>query len=921
MILRTVILLGLGAAQPAGLAMAAGPAAPQTSNVEAEVSAREVLARDLASWRVDLITQDEAAAVLTSLQSLVARAEALVHAEPEDEAQVKLLTDLYVEEFTQSERRLGLGPLRTLFLTRLSAAHSTDQAPAAVAMARASMAVVTPERIEQLISTAMALQTDTGSSSEALDDRRRVALAQMLAAEVEGALADGDVDFIREIGSAAVEPLADAALKVTGERVREGELDPLVLLATVDPAAALDVALSHVRNEDLLLKLRVVDAFTVTNPFTADSVWTPVPGGAFELRDPAWAEVVASFYQAPAVPVRRADPFLRALIRRGYAPLGLQSLVPASLTRLPLVSGTAWPVAVEAARELLSTETIEAQKAGLKVVMLSDSVAPAWALAASPKRPVRALLAKAFGPRQIEGVEVRPAADAPYIEALRVFLGVVDDGGPTAVSRLDPVAIALASAARLASAAQEGSQASGEGTQPPVLVNAATLIQVLERDPVLSPAALDGVLLHLKPLAPRERFRVIEAAAQAMLRVLKTSDTQWQPAMQPSLHALLGAAVETGDGEAFIHVFDEHADADAWRQAIETSRADSDLTRFSEHLPKLAPALQLQMIRALWRTGYDNFGWLDEDELSLRRDHWLSLAADRQLPRPARIWALEEMADEDGSPAPAGAAAQLAGIVAELGECPIGSTDLGEMGFDPEDYLNHLLDLPNASDEAVLDVYIELKQDSTVERLLERFPPSTWTNHRDAAALSGVIRALVRRRDPALNQTLIAANLPRTAIQSYLVRSIYSERFAGHLPLGGAILKSGVMAQDLAIDYVASFMSDDAARYLVEAMETARSESYREQLFKALQGLTERREVAERWMRSSDAAARHESAVRKLVAVIDTPGSSLEARAEAVKGLGLLDARDELPRLIGMLEANQELLRAAARAAIDRMGK
>ncbi len=907
MILRTVLLLGLGAAQPVGLAMAAGPLLIQADGADATVSPREKLGRDLASWRVDVITQGEAPAVLASLQALVARGEALVHAAPEDEAGVELLTDLYVEEFTQAERRLGLGALRALFLQRLRAAHDPEKSPVATAIARASTAVVTVARIEQLIGTALSTRTE---GDDGIDARRRLGpQAQMLSAAVDDAIQSGDEELVMQLGLAAAEPLAQAALKLSGERTPDGHLDPLELLVTVDPKAALDVALAHVQSEDLLLKVRVVDAFSARDPFLAESVWEATPSGDYELVEPNWAEIVVGLYRAPAVPLVRADRFLRTFARRGYAPLGLQALLPASLTRLPLGDGPIRPVAMEAAQELLASADLEEQRAGLKLVLLSSSVDPAWALAKSPRSGVRELLAKAFGPRRIGGNPVAPTVDAAYRGALATFLQVKDDGLFTGSPERAPVVVALTGAAKLAPGASDA------------LVEAGSLIALLEQDPAISPAAFQGALLHVETLAERDRSLVLEAATRAVLRAIKSGDTAWGAQAPSVLQALLGTAVEVGEAEAFIGVFDSDADADAWRQAIEVSRSKSNLTRFSPHLAGLSPELQMKMVRALWRTGYDHFDWFDEDELTLRRDHWLQLASDKNLPHPARIWALEAMAGEDGSPAPNGAAAQLAGIVADLGTCPIGSRQLASMGLDPEEYLNHLLDLPQASDEAVLGVFIDAKDDATIQRLLDRFPASTWSEHRSAPMLSSVISALVKRRDPALNTTLVAANIRRTPVQSYLVRALNAERFAGHLPLGGAILKTGVMEQDVAIEYVASFMTDDAARYLVEAMETAHSESFRDQLFAALQGLTERREVAERWMRSSDAAARREAAVVKLLAVIDASTSTLAARSEAIKGLGLLDARDELPRLILLLESENEGLRTAAREAIDRMGQ
>ena len=910
MILRSILLLGLGVAQPAGPLLASGSMPTQTvkgpAADEIRVSAREALAREFASWRMDLLTQGESPSALTSLTALVARGESLVEGAPEDAAGIELLTELYAEEFDQSERRLDLTALRSLFLRRLRAAHDPGSDAGVAAMAQAAAVVVTLERIERLVSAPLTRQ----GGAESVEERRRAGpRAQMIAAAVRDALDSSDAEFIRSLGSEAGEALSEAAFDMTGERGPGSSLNPLELLVAIDPRAALDVALVHVRSEDLLLKLAVVEAFVARNPFAREEVWEGIPGGAFELVNPDWAEIVQSLYQAPRVPVADADRFLLTFAQRGYAPLSLPSLLPGCLKRRPLGQGPAWPVAVEAAQELLASNDPEAQRAGLRVVLLSDSIVPALGLMASPNRRLRELLARAFGPRKVGNDVLAPTLDADYQGALRTFLEVVEDATDRGDSSHDPMAAAL----RLAA---ESAPADG-----PPLVAPETLIKVLSREPLMTPAALQAALLHLAPLGDRERFGVLEAASGTILRAMDSSDASWQGQMPVAAKALFGAAVKTGDGEAFIGVFVDGADADDWRRVIEIERLDGGSTEYSPYLRELSPALQMDMLRALWRVGYDKFIWLDEDHLSLRRDHWLELAADPRLPRPARIWALEAMAGEKTSPAPPNAAAELASIVATLGELPFSSRDMALMGTDPEEYMNHLLDRPNAADETVLGVYIELEKDSTVNRLLERFPPSTWYQHRDSPALAAVLGALVKRRDPTLNETLMAANISRAPIQSYLLKALSAERYVGHLPLGGAILKAGAIEQDLAIHFVSGFMTDDAARHLVEAMGAADSESYREKLFAALQGLTERRAVAEKWLRSSDAAERHDAAVRGLISVIEGGESTEEARLEAIKGLGLLDARDELPRLIDLLDAGDESQKKAARAAIERMSR
>ncbi|QDV09379.1 hypothetical protein Poly30_49370 [Planctomycetes bacterium Poly30] len=794
---RTLLILGLGAAQPAGLPANLLVSTSQEPSISTDASSREALAREFAAWRADLLTRGEQPGALAQMQGLVARGEALLREEPADAARVTLLGELYREEFLESERRLGLTPLRDLFLVRLASAHPAGDDAVAVGIARAAGSVVTPHRIQTLLRTAVQEASASGASPESLDERRRQGpQAQMVAAAVVDAVQAGDEAFLRQLGTAAVPQLTVMASLATGERGSAEALDPLRLLGGLAPESALDVAVSLCAAGELLQKLHVVEAFAEGGPFADASVWRSVGDGRSALRDSEWASVVESLYSEPPVPIELADHFLAAFVERGYAPGELVRLVPDFLVRRGVQDGPITPVVREAARELIERDEAAARAVGVLVL-----------------------------------------------------------------------------------------------------------------------------LRGLGKLGTRERDAAVASMAQLLLGLQGSDDAGWVVSWSSIVRELFEAAAATGDGEPMIRVFDEQADGLAWRAAIESERESTGYVRHVEALKQLSPALQMRLVRALWRVGYDKFGWLDDGDLSLRRDHWLELVDDEHLPGEARAWALSEMASLEGVPAPEGAASVIARAVATIGRCPISASELSGMGVDPERYLEELLAIPAAPDSAVLETYVPFEKESIVAALLERFPPSSWKEHSGAPVLSGVIEALVKRRDPALNDTLLEANRTRTAIQSYLVRALDAERFEGHLPVGGAILLAGATDRTQTVNYVASFASDEAARYLVQAMKAARSESAREELFAALAQMTELRDVTERWRRSQDAEERRGTAIARLVETIQDPASTSLQVTESIRGLGLLDAREELPRLIELLGSEDEARREAARDAIDRMGE
>lgn len=89
----------------------------------------------------------------------------------------------------------------------------------------------------------------------------------------------------------------------------------------------------------------------------------------------------------------------------------------------------------------------------------------------------------------------------------------------------------------------------------------------------------------------------------------------------------------------------------------------------------------------------------------------------------------------------------------------------------------------------------------------------------------------------------------------------------------------------------------------------------------ALKQMTDWREASAAWERSKGATAKREAAITELVALIEDAAQPVEVRAEALRGLGLLEAAEELPRLVRALASNEAPIAAAARDAIDRLNE
>ncbi len=115
----------------------------------------------------------------------------------------------------------------------------------------------------------------------------------------------------------------------------------------------------------------------------------------------------------------------------------------------------------------------------------------------------------------------------------------------------------------------------------------------------------------------------------------------------------------------------------------------------------------------------------------------------------------------------------------------------------------------------------------------------------------------------------------------------------------------------------AAFLSEDAAKLILDiAAETTDRKACAEVLA-ALEQVSTYMEARARWEQRRDATVVRARAIAELVAIsADAAGHSLEQRAEALRGLGLLGAVEELPLLVRFLADPSPALAEAARAAL-----
>lgn len=850
--IQALLLMTLAGASP-GVGLPIQDAAP--------IQAPDSLGEAFANWRVDVLTREDGPDAVALLRALIAGAQARLQSAPDDAQMTVLLGDMWAAELDEWERRRDLTNLEARTLELLGFALWTGDEPAAEALSLAARLALDPGRVQRALAaqnrSALAAGAQAGPSEE------------LIAAAVQDAVQAGDDEFVRQVGSAAV-PTLRALARAAEIAGPTPTLAPLALLAELDPAAALDVALEHVETGDILRKTQVVRAFGLRSPFASEEVWTREQSGAEILARPAWTGIVSGLLKAPAVPTKWVDPHLAEFVIRDIGSRDLEAPFEGWLLRN-------WPsmrpvpmVVQRAARGLVQRPEVEAQIRGTQILLLAADATALYSLAGTSDQSLRRTLPPVFGTRTVQmrtavlrraTVELAPRLDDAYRQALDLFVrGQTDEAAVAALelsSNLEPI----------------GS---------PAVVDPAGWLAWLQAHPADRATWLRPLLLHLRPLAASQRLPLFgEVAAW----IATAPD---HPATASRVHALVQVASEIGGADemlaaakacasagfpktaveaatlvspgllevepakaAALITWLEGQPATNWGELVEQSRSNTGYAAYEPFLKRLSVPDQQRIARALWAQGYDHFTWLDRDEFSLRRPDWLELVSDDQLPPAGRLWALEELLSTPGDPLPPGAAANFAAAVAAGGESPDSHDAYSRVGVDPQRILEALLELPGAAEQTVLDFYVPLDETELADRVHARFPSSTWQTHGSSPLLAALIDHLIQRNDPAWNADLLAAVGPRTTLLSTLVKGIVYLRSPVHLPVAGEVLRRGVFpATDWRlrmVGYVESLASDEAMGHLIAAARATAAEDYRNELFEAAQRVLAWRDIESRW--------------------------------------------------------------------------
>ena len=234
---------------------------------------------------------------------------------------------------------------------------------------------------------------------------------------------------------------------------------------------------------------------------------------------------------------------------------------------------------------------------------------------------------------------------------------------------------------------------------------------------------------------------------------------------------------------------------------------------------------------------------------------------------------------------------------------------------------------PTIPDSLVLSLRVDDMREEVVDAVLNRFPYETFRQeefadkHELQALLESAVHAMVGSGLPKYEAPIQAAS-ENSKLQGALVNAIGRHRREDLFGLLTDVVRDSVAGDGLwhsGISSVASFLNDEAMEFLLEHAREVSTAGNREKVMNYLEDVRQWQEASEQWERSRSSRNQRLDSIAELVALAEDASLELSVRAEALRGLGLLQATEELPRLVRALSAPEEELREAAREAIDRL--
>ncbi len=826
--------------------------------------------------------------------------------------------------------------------------------PAALAeleelLAAAKAGGASPELLASMMKSTEALHAQLAPKPQAAAKTQASAAAEheVLRLALKTAIVEGDHDFFRAIGDRAVPALKEMALAWDGSPPPGQQEPALYWLSWLSAPDALDVGLKHMESKSFLLKRSTITV--LDGAFKRSTVWRPEGASDWRLVRPEWEQILHLALEEPSVAPRTLESILGAFIKKGQLPRSLG------------------PIAVEARAQFRSQDVIPTEGLWYLELAMASEVTAVRSSAAS------------FVTRCGSGdavLKLARDADENVRRALAWTLLANEESRyldrdkwttETAVVRVPRTPEVLESFALLA----------GDTSRS---VRSATLESLEKYRSEFGDAPFSGhELAVLFPRVTDQQIReeLIEsirrmpepdrlAGAKALIEDLTNGDDK---ARMVSIR-LDPASFGLSQKDDFFVLLDLwHANGffapNSYKKSPFRAIARTELNRLVESagldpepfidrarswgfVDSLAPQpngrgeLLYPWVRGLSEESRARLVRIIYASAQLPAHEFLiavcdasatnrlidsyeiltDLVQDDSAPSAARLWAVQALRSNKTAMTSAHLAT-IASLVAETKEPYEARRALAAVRTEQQgEFLRLLAAEPEATAEQFLCVSPSALELETIDALWPHVASATWD---ETDGVSMIVAGLAMHSSERLDPRLTHVDFSLRNVRWGLFHAARETRNPLLIPL----LREVVARPDFQDDgewYEASlalgaYMNAESAKILLEAARFAPSAPARGHAMKALQEITQWRETAAAWEKSIGADAKRSQAISELVQILDDGTQSEEARAAAMRGLGLLGAVEELPRIVRALSAESEAIQEAARSSMERLEK
>lgn len=941
-------LLAPAAAQtPEDTPPTAGPTA------EAAVEDLEALQKRLSTWRLRVATDATWSDAEKELEVLLAAAEAAALAAPRDEGRRALLADLHARAILWTARRGDVQATsdRIVGLRLVANERSAFPRRTVVLAANATLERADVREVEESIPEGARRASLPSAVSHAED--------VVIARAVQEAVKRNDTEFLGKLGAKAIPALVDLTYVMDGSPIPAGEADPLQWVFSIDRPAGYDVALELLRRDEYLLQRAVLDRLAKGKAFTGEAAWVPEGETDWRLRKPEWIEILDRLVptSGPAGPEVRG--MIVAFAEHGALPTALQPRCEAALTNVSRTTGSYRShVFSEAGHDffagLLDSPHARVREWAAKALSRSKSPEVLLSLATHPDVELRKLLAGWLLelPRRewVDAARTRhdnvPATfeiDRAYVEATRTLLldpdATVRQNAATSLKRLSfgraeatldagTVRDLLSDAKTFSSewnAASAIVQVLPEADRLPTVLHAIGVVAEAARADESVTGQLAGFLdTRDYGLAPADSYWSIVAEIE------RTSEpADW---FQKQIATVAGSWIERDLLEVggLLDWLEAHPTKPVLTKAFEAPLLQQQ-PGFDGHWPSGASSperARILILAADLQSTWDGSGSvvrkLRHKQVALDAADVVALIDDESAPRAVREWALDPLVETY----PEQLTQSRIETMARLMGADASRRSVESLRYAPsvpdlkERLIVAMLRDPNIAPRRIAAQRFSAERQETVDLVLERFPPETWSEFGSSELIKSLVTHIARTTSDTLDPRLAYANVRNTELQRTLAWVLGDIRSKAQFPLLAEVLRTssaGDRTFQTALNSVTGFLDDEAAALLIDTARTMSNEATRQLIMASLDQILAWQDAAERWERGRDAAARRMDAIDDLIGIAEDEKQPALVRAEALRGLGLLGAAEELPRLVRALTDADETIRTAAREAIERL--